>query len=259
MDNQNQQSVSKIQSSEKKPWYKKWWVIALGLVVLYVIGSSGINDAKKKTNEAKVQQEKNVQVEEVGNSEPTEKAVSEPALIELSGTGQQASQKFNLESGLSIFRLSYCGAGHFSIRLLDENGEYIELLVNTTGKFNGSKAIGIEKRGEYVMDISADEKWTIKIEQPRTKIAQSEANTFTGVGQQVSPLIKIDKGLKTFKMKHSGTGHFSIVLLDKNGEYIELLVNTTGQFDGSKAVGISKSDLHLLDISADGEWSIIIE
>jgi hypothetical protein len=47
--------------------------------------------------------------------------------------------------------------------------------------------------------------------------------------------------------------------LDKNGKYEDLLANDIGNFEGSKAVKIGKTDLYLLDISADGDWSITVQ
>jgi hypothetical protein len=40
---------------------------------------------------------------------------------------------------------------------------------------------------------------------------------------------------------------------------VELLVNEIGSFDGSKAIGIDAPGLHLLDIQADGDWTITVE
>lgn len=38
-------------NSQKKAWYKKWWVIAIGILFLYSIGNSAVNDASKKVSE----------------------------------------------------------------------------------------------------------------------------------------------------------------------------------------------------------------
>jgi hypothetical protein len=47
--------------------------------------------------------------------------------------------------------------------------------------------------------------------------------------------------------------------MDKIGNREELLVNEIGDFDGSKAIGISRSGIYLLDISADGAWTASVE
>ena len=85
--------------------------------------------------------------------------------IKLSGTGQQASPKFGLKEGLAVFRMTHDGTSLFSIRLLDNQGAFVERLVYERGDFDGSKAVGIDEAGVYILDISADGNWTVSIEQ----------------------------------------------------------------------------------------------
>ncbi len=143
--------------------------------------------------------------------------------------------------------------------LLDGNGERVDLLVNEIGSFNGSKAVRIDSDGEFVLDITASGSWTVKIEQPRPKSAPGIPKTLSGKGQQASEFIDLDSGLKTFKMTHSGQSNFAVMLLDNEGHRVDLLVNEIGSFDGSKAIGVSSSGIYILDITADGDWTISIE
>lgn len=184
------------------------------------------------------------------------KAQSKIEPIELPGVGQEATQKFSLEEGLVIFRMTHSGQANFIIWLLNNNGDKIELLVNEVGYFDGSKAVNIKNKGDYLLDISADGKWTVKIEQPSPFSAPSVPQNFTGKGQQVSEMFSLGKGLATFKMTHDGSENFIVWLLDQEGRNIELLVNEIGAFDGSKATGIKNGGIYLLDIAADGNWTI---
>jgi len=184
-------------------------------------------------------------------------AVPEP--ITLSGTGQKATSKFSLEQGLSIFRMTHDGDGYFGVVLLNAEGDHIDLLANGIGEFDGSKAVGISEGGIYLLNINANGGWTTTIEQPRPSQAPPVPKTLNGTGQEASEMFYLDKGLVTFEMTHNGDGHFGVVLLNAEGDYIDLLANGIGEFDGSKAVGISESGIYLLDISADGNWEISIE
>ena len=188
---------------------------------------------------------------------PTTTPTPEP--IALSGTGQEATSKFSLEKGLSIFRMTHGGDSNFAVWLLDDEGDKVELLVNEIGEFDGSKAVGIKKQGDYIVDISADGRWTITIEQPRPSSAPSVPKTLKGKGQQASEAFSLDNGLARFVMTHDGKANFAVWLLDDEGDKVELLVNEIGEFDGSKAVSIRKGGIYLLDISADGNWEIAIE
>jgi len=67
-------------------------------------------------------------------------------------------------------------------------------------------------------------------------------------------------------MTHSGDSNFAITLFDNTGGYVDLLVNEIGVFDGSVAIGVredsiigAKPGIHLLDITADGNWTVLIE
>ncbi len=81
----------------------------------------------------------------------------------------------------------------------------------------------------------------------------------SGRGQQASSQFHLNQGLTIFKMTHDGRGYLGISLLDTQGKRVESLVNVVGAFDGSKAVGISQAGTYILDISADGNWTVTIQ
>lgn len=177
--------------------------------------------------------------------------------IELKGKGQQVTSKFPLQVGLSVFNMHYEGRGNFAAILFDQNGTRLELLANTINDFDGASAVRIEKNLEYVLEVHAETDWTIKIEQPRVSSADPTPRSFKGTGQRASPFFTLGPGLKTASMKHDGKSNFAVILRGNDGGRKDLLVNTIGIFDGSKA--INTTGIHLLSISADGNWSIEIK
>jgi len=184
--------------------------------------------------------------------------IVEPEPITLSGSGQEASDIFELIEGVAIFELENTGSGHFGIWLMDDMGNNVELLVNEIGPFDGSKIVRIDREGEYILDVSAQGSWEVTIKQPRPTTAP-ETKTFSGKDQQYAGPFYLDSGLTKFKLKNTGSGHFGIWLLDSEGNNVELLVNEIGPFDGSKAVGIRREGIYYFDISAQGNWEITIE
>ena len=88
-----------------------------------------------------------------------------PEVINLEGHGQQTSSKFDLSPGLAMFKLTHDGDGHFTIVLLDDEEGYVQLLVETTGAFNGSTAAQIGGAGTYILEITADGNWKVEIAQ----------------------------------------------------------------------------------------------
>ena len=175
---------------------------------------------------------------------------------DFTGRGQKASRKFTLDTGLYRFQMKHDGKSNFAVILLDSEGDTVELLVNTIGKFDGSKAVGIKRKGTYLLDISADGRWSVSTAKPKLN---PTIRRFSAHGQEASHLFTLDAGLHVFRMKHDGKSNFAVILLDSEGDTIELLVNTIGKFDGSKAVGIKRKGNYLIDISADGNWTVAIE
>ena len=61
--------------------------------------------------------------------------------------------------------MTHDGERNFIVHLLDLKGNVVEYLVNEIGKFDGSKATGIQDGGTYILDIGADGNWKIDISQ----------------------------------------------------------------------------------------------
>jgi hypothetical protein len=229
--------------------HKLWTVIII--IVFIAIASSGGQKSASDTSQPSASTA-NQTTQQVAKKVE----VKSPDPIALSGQGQQASDKFTLESGLAVFQLTHNGSSNFGVWLKDSKGKNVELLANEIGSFNGSKAVGVSA-GEYILDVSADGAWTVNITQPRQSSA-SDTRSFSGTGQAATALFHLGNGLAKFKLTHSGESNFGVWLKDKDGENVELLANEIGSFNGSKAVGVSDGQ-YILDVSADGPWTITIE
>jgi hypothetical protein len=83
--------------------------------------------------------------------------------------------------------------------------------------------------------------------------------TINGRGQQVSARFSLDSGLSIFRLRHGGNRNFIVHLLDQNGAIVEFLTNEIGAFDGSRAAGIQFAGTYVLEVQADGDWSVTIE
>ncbi len=173
-------------------------------------------------------------------------------LHRLSGVGQQATDPIQLSAGLWKVSLSHHGGGHFAVWLLDSDGERVELLVNKSGLFHGTKLVKIPRQGTYLCDVSADGPWDVLVAPP---MELEQMSHIRGGAQAGSDLIRFSGGLRIFRLRHEGAGHFAVWLLDRRGEHVELLANKPGHFDGSKAVKLV-AGVYALDVSADGAWNI---
>ncbi len=178
----------------------------------------------------------------------------EPEPIALSGVGQQATEAFELKPGLVVAALGHQGQGYFSVTLLDGNGQMADLFGNGVGPFDGSAAYGAVG-GTYLLDVQADGPWTVTIRQPRPADAP-ETRAFQGQSAAASDPFSLPQGLSRFDMLHQGQGYFSATLLDSDGNMVDLLGNGTGNFQGSTAVSVPQDGIYVLDVQADGPWTI---
>ncbi len=80
--------------------------------------------------------------------------------------------------------------------------------------------------------------------------------SFDGVGKVATDFFQLSQGLSRVELMHQGQSNFIVNLLDKNGASVGAnLVNEIGSFGGSKAVQVPK-DIYLLQVEADGPWTI---
>ena len=87
---------------------------------------------------------------------------AKPIKVSLSGNNDTASQLIDLRKGLVTFSLTHTGSGSFSIWMVDDNGDKIDLVVNEIGKVSTSHAVKIPADGKYLFDIKADGPWTME-------------------------------------------------------------------------------------------------
>ena len=92
--------------------------------------------------------------------------------------------------------------------------------------------------------------------------------TLTGKGNFATEMFWLDKGLRRISYAYDGTRHFSIILYDSAGNYIDLIANEIGEGYGqnnfgnygSTVITIKKSGYYLFDISAeDMIWASVIK
>jgi hypothetical protein len=138
-------------------------------LLLAALGCVGGQEEDYASQEVSATSEQTEQVASQPEKTQEPEPEQEPAAIDLSGNGPTGTGPFELESGLSIFRMTYQGERNFIVWLLDRNGTRVQdgLLANELrGPFEGSQAVQT-KGGPHVLDVQASGPWTITIEQPR--------------------------------------------------------------------------------------------
>lgn len=175
--------------------------------------------------------------------------------IELSGSGAEVSDPFQLEEGLSVITLTHSGDSNFIVRVLSTSDDDTEYLVNEIGDYDGVTAFGVDVAGEYVLDVDADGPWTATIEQPRDTSNAQYTKSFSGEGMMVTDFIKVEEGLAVFNFTHDGDSNFIVHLLDEGGDVVGYLANQIGEYEGSIAEYVDEGT-YVVRIDADGEWTM---
>ena len=80
-------------------------------------------------------------------------------------------------------------------------------------------------------------------------------------GLATTPEFRLERGQVVFHLTHDGEGEFLAVLTDSNGNQTAALVGGTGtrvsgRMDETKTVNITFPGLHVIEVNADGNWTI---
>ena len=238
------------------------FVLCSGLAVLGEYASNAQRQAyenqKTKMIVAQNASEKAEQEAQQATTEAQAVPIPTNASLTLSGVGQQASHIIRFQQGLAIFTFMHDGTANFIVHLTYTKSNIAYYLANAIGSFEGSTAEGIYDAGAYVLDIQADGKWTVTIQEPGPTNASS-TTSFHGKGQAATDLFRMKSGLKSIKLTHDGTSIFNVRLLDSNGNDLGYVVVHTGTFHGSKTKYIPTDGIYIFDIEADGNWIINIQ
>ena len=81
-----------------------------------------------------------------------------------------------------------------------------------------------------------------------------------GTGEIVSDAVTLAKGTITTAMTHDGSSNFQVELVDPNtGKAVAFLANEIGPWTGTNVDELSASGKYLVQVAADGAWTIRIE
>lgn len=234
---------------------------AFGLFLLLgacvgMMAAVGGSDPVAKTESPADDQGKEVAVEEPAEKETAkpkpkkkeEKPLPKPVTFE--GRGDNVTKSFKV-SQFTTFIAEHSGSRNFIVRLLDEDGNLVELVVNEIGRYKGKTFYQLPQ-GEYLLDVKADGKWSIAVDQGIPK-AKDASTTLQGKGDDVV-WVKLDAKLHRFTFTHSGQRNF---IVKANGNV--LLVNEIGKYSGTVVQQVKDATVYPISIKADGDWTMKVE
>lgn len=91
-----------------------------------------------------------------------------------------------------------------------------------------------------------------------TAASLSAPLTLKGKGAQASSLIALKHGLAIFELTHDGQQNFAVWLTNTDGDLVALMANKIGPFGSSMAMGIPVDGYYVVNVEADGNWTVSI-
>ena len=142
--------------------------------------------------------------------------------------------------------------GNFAVISYDSSGNRIDLLVNRIGSYSGIRPIDfLADEHTSRFEVKADGSWTIEILPLSSARSLSVPGEISGAGDDVILLYGSIPDIAT--TSHSGDSNFVVIAYGGWGK--DLLINEIGSYNGGVIVG---SDAMILEIMADGNWSVDI-
>lgn len=232
-------------------------VLAVGGALLGGGGNNTATQGSEGANRGEPEKASSQQAKEPKPAPP-----KAPAPVDLTGASAAATEPFQLESGLTIIRMSHQGSENFIVDLLDESGASVAPMgvANVIGPFEGSQAVQIPAAGQHLLNVQADGAWGFTIEQPRVSNAPA-TTSFSGNSKTATDLFALSGGLHRIKLTHQGDANFIVNLLDQNGASVVPMgvTNEIGPFDGSQAVTVPGDGIYLFQVDANGPWTIEVD
>lgn len=178
---------------------------------------------------------------------PTETPSPEP--ITLSGSGDDIIDFVKWE-GAAIGIFTNSGSSNFIVRSFDDEGEYVDLLINTIGSYQGTVPIDFAP-DEHTsrLEIKSSGTWEIEI----LPLGFARYSNVPGIITGKSDDVVILTGEKPDLLKAISTGESNFIVWAYSPSDRDLVFNEIAPYTGTAMLD---SSTIVLTISAEGDWSL---
>jgi len=185
-------------------------------------------------------------------TQPTATALPEPLV--LSGSGDSIAD-LEWPYGLAIAEITGNSAKrHFSIVTLGDNNDYLDLIANTSDVYNGVSLVNFPDAVLRRFEISATGDWTITVKPAAAAPLADVPGTFEGASTAVISLPSSGCDTATVTGNYDKS-HFSIVAFSTDGDYLDLLINTSDPYSGTVLCPLDAAYFQV-DASSKNLWTI---
>lgn len=247
------------QTPIKKPIYKRWWFIALGVFVILVaaFGSEGDDEEPAPSPTATAAPASTAATApstttsvSSSTTQPTTTTTIPPSWesFAVEGSGDDVIDFSIPNDDPAVIEFTHSGSSNFAVISYTAGGERIDLLVNTIGSYSGARPVNFlvgEEVGE--LEISADGPWTATARPLSEMPVLNE--TLEGSGDQVVLYASTESRLT---LTHTGDSNFAVIAWSSTDR--DLLVNEIGAYEGTVRIDPAA---FVIEIQADGAWTLV--
>jgi hypothetical protein len=176
---------------------------------------------------------------------------------EISGVGNDVTDPFQIDNNVIIWSFTHDGGSNFAIEAFDAEGQGLGVLVNRIGRYDG-EVVQEVPTGEVNLEITADGNWTAQLRQPTFLNTEQLPVEVQGTGDGTTPIFEGEGGRSTVTYSHQGESNFVVEAYD-DFERVGVLVNEIGTTEGSVGASFNDDLAYIVDVTADGPWTIVIE
>ncbi len=181
--------------------------------------------------------------------EPTKTAA--PKSIKISGSGDDIVDFVKWE-GAAIGIFTNSGSSNFIVRSYDNEGEYVDLLINTIGTYQGTVPIDFASDEQTArLEIKSSGQWKVQI----LPLSSARTSTVPGIITGNSDDVVILTGGKPDLIKATSTGEGNFIVWSYSSNDRDLIFNKIAPYSGKATLN---SSTIVLTISAEGDWSLEI-
>lgn len=171
--------------------------------------------------------------------------------IKLTGKGSKVV-KFTKPDAPAIVKVTEKGSSNFIVESLDSHGDTNDLLVNEIGNYSGTLLLdGDTGEQSVAFKIESNGSWTLIVKPLLSARVWDPSIALSGKGDDVALVFPSPDEFTIVTLKHGGESNFAIWAYGSDST--DLLVNEIGKYSGETTIS---SGLLLLEITADGAWSI---
>ena len=187
--------------------------------------------------------------ENTSTTAPTNTAAPKP--ITLTGNGDDIVD-FGKWEGAAIGVFTYSGSSNFIVRSFDDEGEYVDLLINTIGSYQGTVPIDFASDEQTSrLEIKASGPWEVQI----LPLSYARRGTVPGNITGSSDDVVILTGEKPDLVKATSTGNSNFIVWSYSSSDRDLIFNEIAPYSGTAMLD---SSTIVLTISAEGNWTLEI-